>query len=416
MKLTTTALGVILALSAVPATAQLTRQMSQDDVEKANPKQQNGEPQLQPSNGALKAIVDLQTSVNANDYASVPAKVAAAQKVAKTPVDRYLISQLQLKAALAAKDNAGIATAIDGVANSGYVDKAKASGLYQSLGASLYNDKQFPQAAAAFQKAIAANPNDPEALAMLGESQNAQGQKAEAISSFQRALQVSSAAGTKPREEMYKRAVGLAYNAKASAAIELGRQWIAAYPNADSWKNGIAIYRNLSSPDVEGTLDLLRLMQATGSLTSQSDYNLYATAAADQANYPEAQAVIDAGIAAKVVDPASPIFRDTVAGLKAKQKLTDADLAEAVKAATTGAQMIRVGDRYFGMGQYAKAADLYRQGIAKGPADADVANLHLGMALARAGDKAGATAAFNAVKGTRADIAKYWLLYVQTHG
>ena len=112
MKLTTTALGVILALSAVPATAQLTRQMSQDDVEKANPKQKEGEPQLQPSNSALKAIVDLQTSVNANDYAAVPAKVAAAQKVAKTPVDRYLISQLQLKAALAAKDNAAIATAI----------------------------------------------------------------------------------------------------------------------------------------------------------------------------------------------------------------------------------------------------------------------------------------------------------------
>ncbi len=416
MKLTTTALGIVLALSAVPATAQLTRQMSQDDVEKANPKEKEGDPQLKPSNGALKAIVDLQTSVNANDYASVPGKVAAAQKVAKTPVDKYLISQLQLKAALAAKDNAAVAAAIDGVANSGYVDKAKAGALYQSFGASLYNDKQFAQAAAAFQKAAAINPNDPEAFAMLGESQNAQGQKAEAVASFQRAIQLGAASGTKPREEMYKRAVGLAYNAKAPAAIELGRQWIAAYPNADSWKNGIAIYRNLSSPDVEGTLDLLRLMQATGALTSQSDYNLYATAAADQANYPEAQAVIDAGIAAKVVDPASPIFRDTVAGLKAKQKLTDADLAEAVKAATTGAQMIRVGDRYFGMGQYAKAADLYRQGIAKGPGDADVANLHLGMALARAGDKVGATAAFNAVKGTRADIAKYWLLYVQTHG
>jgi hypothetical protein len=41
-------------------------------------------------------------------------------------------------------------------------------------------------------------------------------------------------------------------------------------------------------------------------------------------------------------------------------------------------------------------------------------NLHLGMALARAGDKAGATAALNAVTGARADIAKYWLAYVST--
>jgi hypothetical protein len=44
--------------------------------------------------------------------------------------------------------------------------------------------------------------------------------------------------------------------------------------------------------------------------------------------------------------------------------------------------------------------------------DAGVANLHIGMALARAGDKAGATAALNAVTGPRADIAKFWLTYV----
>jgi len=250
---------------------------------------------------------------------------------------------------------------------------------------------------------------------MLGESQNAQGQKAEAVASFQRAIQLGAASGTKPREEMYKRAVGLAYNAKAPAAVELGRQWIAAYPGPDSWKNGIAIYRNLNTPDVEGTLDLLRLMQATGALTSAADYNLYATAAAEQSNYTEAQAAIDAGVAAKIVDPANPMFRDTVAGLKAKQKLTAAGLAEAAAAAKTGAQLVHVGDAAYGMGQYAKAAELYRQGIAKGPADANVANLHLGMALARAGDKAGATAAFNAVTGPRAEIAKYWLLYLQTH-
>jgi hypothetical protein len=34
------------------------------------------------------------------------------------------------------------------------------------------------------------------------------------------------------------------------------------------------------------------------------------------------------------------------------------------------------------------------------------------MALARSGDKAGATAALNAVTGARADVAKLWLAYV----
>ena len=36
------------------------------------------------------------------------------------------------------------------------------------------------------------------------------------------------------------------------------------------------------------------------------------------------------------------------------------------------------------------------------------------MALARAGDKAGATAALSAVTGARAEVAKYWLAYLST--
>ncbi len=77
--------------------------------------------------------------------------------------------------------------------------------------------------------------------------------------------------------------------------------------------------------------------------------------------------------------------------------------------------LVRIGARYYGMGDYANAADIYRQVLTKPDADKDVANLHLGMALARAGDKAGATAAFNAVTGARADIAKFWMIYVQQH-
>ena len=115
----------------------------------------------------------------------------------------------------------------------------------------------------------------------------------------------------------------------------------------------------------------------------------------------------------KFVDPASPLFKDTIAALKQKSIATAADLAVATKAAQNGMALLRIGDRYYGMGDFAKAAELYRQSLGKPGVDANVANLHLGMALARAGDKAGATTAFNAVTGTRADIAKYWLMYRQ---
>jgi tetratricopeptide (TPR) repeat protein len=147
-------------------------------------------------------------------------------------------------------------------------------------------------------------------------------------------------------------------------------------------------------------------------MNQASDYGLFARAAVEQNNYNEAQAVLDAGIAAKVVDPANPEFSSLVNGLKARPKATTADLAEATRSAQSGMALLHIGDRYYAMANYAKAVELYRMAMGKPGVDAAVANLHIGMALARAGDKAGATAALNAVTGPRADIAKFWLTYV----
>ena len=412
MKLTTTALGIVLAIASVPAAAQLTR--SQESDKPTPPKQEQGKPgDVKPSSGALKAIVELQNAVKANDTANIPGKLAAAQAVAKTKEDRYLIGVFQRQAALNAKDVAGLASAVQVLEASGYLDATKLAALYMDLGIQQFNAKQSALAITSFQRAVTLTPNDYGAIELLAQAKSAAGQNAEAAGLFQQTIKARIAAGQKPTEDIYRRAVQAAYDSQAPSAIELGRQWVSAYPSPDSWRNAILIYRNLAKPDVEGTLDLLRLMQTMNALSKSADYNLFATAAADQQNYVEAQAVIDAGIAAKQVDPASPLFRDIVMGLKSKPKLTNADLAEAEKIALTGTAMVRVGDRYFGMGQYAKAADLYRKALAKGGVDKDIANVHLGMALARSNDKAGATAAFNAVTGPRAEIAKYWLLYLQ---
>lgn len=421
MKLMITTAAMALTAVSAPAAAQMGYNATPSaPPETAAPRAsaqaaaQTGVKQPKVSAKAAKALGDLQNAVNKNDVANIPAKVAAAQAVASTPDDKYVIAELQLKAAIAAKDNAAMSTAIDGVVNSGFMDAASNSKLYAGLGTNLYNAKEFPLAAAAFQKAVAIDPHNSEGYSLLGEAKFAQGQKAEAATDFQHAVQLDIASGQKPDEALLKRAVSVAYEAQSPLAVELGREWAASYPSSDSWHNSIAIFRNLSHPDEEGTLDLLRLTQAVGAMTP-GDYATYAEAAADQSNYNEAQAVIDAGIAAHVVDPANPEFRDIVSGLKGKPKATAADLAAAVKMSPSSTNLLHIGDRYYGMGDYAKAADTYRQVLTKPDADKDVANLHLGMALARSGDKAGATAAFNAVGGSRAEIAKFWLSYVQQH-
>ena len=72
--------------------------------------------QIKVSSKAQPALIALQNAVNANDTAKIPGAIAAAQAAVQTKEDRYMLGQLQLKAALAAKDDAAISAAGDVIA------------------------------------------------------------------------------------------------------------------------------------------------------------------------------------------------------------------------------------------------------------------------------------------------------------
>jgi tetratricopeptide (TPR) repeat protein len=228
---------------------------------------------------------------------------------------------------------------------------------------------------------------------------------------LQQVIQASTAAGKKPEEAVYRRAVALAYEGKLPNTMDLVSQWVTAYPSSTSWHDAISIYRNLHPGDSPALIDVFRLATATNSLQEAADYEIYAGKTAEAANFGEAKAVVDAGIAAGKIKASNPVIASVIAASKGKVP-TEAELAAAEKGAAIPSAYLRVGDRYYGAGNYAKAAALYRQALSKG-ADANTSNLRLGEALARSGDKAGATAALNAVTGPQADIAKLWLLYAQ---
>jgi len=413
MRLSTIAASALFAsLSTAPAAAQYSApQQASPVAQMAVPPQAQAQPAVKVSKQAGKAISELQAAVVANDTATIPAKLAAAQQVAATNEDRYFIAELRLKAALAASDRQAISAAVDAIAASGAAAKPRLLDLYSALGVEFYNAKQYDRAAALFERAAALDPSDVEQLTLLAEAQNSLGQSAKGAATLQKAIQLAAAAGKKPEEKLYKRGVGMAYRANPTAAIELGQQWIAAYPSTESWTNAIAIYRNALHPDLGGTLDLLRVMRAAGALSRPEDFAAYVKSAQDQNNFGEAQAVLDEALAAKQLELSNPL----VAEVRSKPKPTLPDLAAAAKTAQSVRALIGIGDRYYGLGEYARAVDVYRQAIAKG-GDANLANLHLGMALARAGDEAGATAALNAVGGADAGIAKFWLLFVRQDG
>jgi tetratricopeptide (TPR) repeat protein len=369
------------------------------------------------SKEAQKPIADLQAAVTAKDTANIPAKLAAAQAVAKSPDEKLVVAKLQLTAAIAANDEPAQAAAIEALIASGGLDRAQMPVFYLGLGKLQQKSKQYVRSAASFEQVLAIEPNNTDALVWLAESRNSQGQVNEAVALIQRAIQARTAAGQRAEEIWYKRAIALAYNAKLRGSIDLSRQWVAAYPTPANWSDALRIYRELGNPDSTGALDALRLARVAGALRGNADYYNFARGA-ETSSPGEARAVLEEGIAAKQIDPTKPPLDALVASLKASRVLSLNELpqlATEARAAPAARLAVRTGDAYYGYGEYAKAADLYRAALGKSGADANMINLHLGMALARSGDKAGATAAFKSVAGPQAELAKYWLVYLAAH-
>jgi hypothetical protein len=208
----------------------------------------------------------------------------------------------------------------------------------------------------------------------------------------------------------------IAHNNKLNGVGELSRKLVAAYPTSTNWRDALRIYQANSQLPKEQLVDVMRLAYATNSMASENDY--YRLADAVLTKYPgEAKAVLDAGFAAKHIDKSKATFAQLYSIASSKSQGDRASLPASAKTALAGGdprKIMTIADAFYGYGDYAQAADLYKAALGKPGVDKDLANLRLGMSLARAGDKAGATAALNAVGGAQTEPAKFWLIYVQT--
>jgi tetratricopeptide (TPR) repeat protein len=397
MKLST-AVAVLLASAAIAATPAVAQQAAKEQI------------QPKVSREAVKSIQALQTAAQGTDAADVTAKVAAANAAAKSADDKYMIAALEYKFAAAQKDDSLRAQAIEQMIASGFKGAPMAD-LYGDLGATYSRMKQDQRAADAYQHALQLDPNNVDAVAGIAEAKVAAGQTAEGIALLQKGIALQSAGGAKAPEAWYKRALAIAYKAKLPQAMQLSRDWLQAYPSPTGWHDALAVYQNVAPLDETQTLDLMRLKRVTGAL-GPGDYFNYGDIAVRKGYPGEAKAILDEGFAANAIKKTDPSFSQLYTLASQKAQGDKASLKAAPAASATAAQMLNEGDAWYGYGDYAKAAVFYQAALAKSGADANRVNLHLGMALARQGDKAGATAALNKVTGSGAELAKYWLLYV----
>ena len=392
------------AVIATPAVAQKNKK------EAAQP----AGPQLSKEERA--ALIPLQTAVQAKDFATAATLVPAAQAAAKGADARHILAGLQLQMALGNNDQAGQAAAIEAMLASGRVAQQDQARLYRALSGLYTNLKQPERASAALQRLGQLEPNSTDVILLQAEADARANKHGEAVAGIERAIAAEKAAGRAVPENWYKRALRFAYEAKRQQdTMRVGQALLAAYPTPENWRDVLTIYRQQANLDKAAETDLLRLLRAAKAMKGESDFYTLASNL-NNAGFPgEAKAVLDEGGQAKLINTNKDFFRallNTTNSRVTEDRASLPSLATKANAAADGKLALSTADAFLGYRDYARAAELYRLALRKGTVDSNLVNTRLGMALALAGQRAEAEAAFRAVTGNRAQIAQFWMLWL----
>lgn len=415
-----------LALAAVFATGVSGLALSAPAV--AKDKKEEAKPGLKLSPDALKAAQAAQPAIAAKDFATAEPAVAQLEAAAKTDDDKYIAAALRydlesqkLYAAQTANPNAPInetvlAKPLDALIASPSTPAADRARYTYRRGALAFNGKQYPVALQYLTKAKELGYSDPNLDLQIVQAKIGGGDIAGGTADLDATITKMNAAGQKAPEDYYRFAISKTYAAKQYPQTSAWlKRWIVAYPTSKNWRDVLILSgiqpNALIALDETQKIDMFRLMRATKSLADQTDYLQYADSVNRRGLPSEAQAVIKEGLAAGKIPAgntaAKGLLADTATAIRNDGPLSGLEK----KAATNPNGKLAAGtaDAYLGQDNFPKAIELYRLALQKGGVDADEVNLHLGIALARSGDKAGAKAAFDLVKSApRAGVAGLW--------
>ena len=356
----------------------------------------------------------------AGDNAGALAQIRSAEATGNlNPTDIFYISQIKLGLGNKLKDNAVLEEAIKASASSEFLPVAEKPKYLRNLAAIAFQRNDYAAATTYYEQVGALTPNDADVWSNLSVLYSRQKQNPQAIAALKKAIAASKASGKSADENLYRNALKIAVDGKLPEQINAASvDLVTAYPTPVNWRDALLIYRDSAKPklDDQANLDVFRLMDAAGALNGERDYAEYVETAIGKGLFGEAKTVLTEGVANKMLVTTKPYIADfnrSITTRTGPDRAALPGLDKEARAAATGKTALGQGDAYSGYGDYAKAAEMYRLALSKGGVDAATANLRLGAALARGGDKTGATAALQLVKGSpRETLARYWMIWI----
>ncbi len=364
---------------------------------------------LQAAQNLIKAQKFKEALVKVHDAEAVPNKTAS---------ETYLIERMRIAAASGAGDMAAAAKAYDALSGSGKISPADKLRLVESIAGGYYRNKEYPKAVEWAQRYVRDGGNSPQMQTLLIQAQYLSGDTAGVTKELMADIQADEKAGKAPSEDRLKLLMNAtAKQPEGSAYTFALERLVTYYPKKEYWAEMIAGVQRKPGFSDRFSLDIYRLMLATGGMVKANDY-MEMTQLALQAGFAaEGKAAVDKGFAAGVLGTGAEADRQKrlrdLAVRKVDEARTEAPAKEAeALAAKDGSALVMVGFNMALSGQAAKGVPLIEQGIAKGglkrPEDA---RLRLGQAMVLAGDPKAA----NVLRGVTgadgtADLARMWII------
>ena len=394
-------------------------------------KKEEAKPGLKLSPDFVKAAKPAQDALAAKTWAAAEPLVVAAEAVAKNDDEKYVAASLRFDLTRgkiyagrdtnpnAPVDESQLAGPLDTlIANPSTPAASKPQFLYVR-GVLAFNGRQNAIAVKYLTEARQLGYQDPNLDLMIAKAKIEGGDLAGGSADLDAAIVKAQAGGKQAPKDYYLYAIARANKAKDKpTTVAWLNKYAKAYPSPETWRDVLVTY-GLSSPSVDNLdkaqrIDLYRLLRDTKGLSDQSLYEEYAQDAIDRGLPSEAEAVLKEGQASgKLTAGASLTAALRTASSAARSEGSLGPLETKARGAADGKLAAQTADGYLSQGNNAKAADLYKLALSKGGVNAEDTNMHLGIALSRSGDKAGAAAAFATIKtGPRANLASLWSTWV----
>jgi hypothetical protein len=346
------------------------------------------------------------------------AKLDGAAAAASTPGDKLKLGEMTRTYGVLTDDVAMQHSGLVMMLDSGMLQPAMTGQVQFLAGVTAYQKGDWAGAVKYLEPAKASGYHDPQGLLerVLADAYKRSGNTGGALAMAQQDIAAAKAAGTKPSETAIRTALQTAYDGKQTGpAIDLAVMLVQDYPSPNAWNNSINVVRSLSGYQSQESLDLMRLMSRTGSLTNERDYVEYIQALDPRRLPGEAQKVIDAGLAAgklRASDPFVTEAKGIASGRVAADRASLPALERDARApSASGATVLGAADAFLSYGDASKAESLYSIAVGKAGPESDRALTRRGIAQLDQGKVGEAQASFAKVQGPRKPIAQLWSAY-----